>query len=207
MMTKFCTQCGAEVGETQKFCNKCGTRLLPTQPTDPAAGPAGPPFQTTVPPQGTAPTLNYTQAQQQPYQPPPPASAQMPYQTGYMPPAPQQPPYGHAAPGLGLAPNIIGALCYLPILAIVFLVLDPYNKDRFVRFHAWQSIFYVIAWIALRIALGIMNIVLPDFLIWMMSSVANLGFMVGWVWLIIQAYQNKTERLPVIGDLAAQQVR
>jgi uncharacterized membrane protein len=203
-MTKFCTQCGAEVGDSQKFCNKCGTRLLPTQPADPSAGPAGPSFQPTVPPTG-APPLNYAPPQ---YQAPPPASSQVPFQTGYMPPAQQHPPpYGQPNAGLGLTPNVIGALCYLPVLAIVFLILDPYNKDRFVRFHAWQSIFFVLGWIAVRIALGIMNIVLPDFLIWMMSSVVNLGFLVGWVWLIIQAYQNKTERLPVIGDLAAQQVR
>jgi uncharacterized membrane protein len=95
----------------------------------------------------------------------------------------------------------------LPVLAVVFLVLDPYNKDRFVRFHAWQSIFLFIALIVLHIALGVLNIALPGFLIWILGRVVNLGFLIGLVWLMIQAYQNKTERLPVIGDLAAQQVR
>ena len=194
-MTKYCTQCGAEVGETQKFCNKCGTRLLPTQPTDPAAQP----YQSGSATAG-APPLNYA--------PPPSSSAQMPYQTGYMPPTHQQPPaYGQVNPGVGLTSNIIGALCYLPILAIVFLILDPYNKDRFIRFHAWQSIFFTLGWIALRIALGIMSLVLPGILIGLMSGLVNLGLLAAWVWLIVQAYQNKTERLPVIGDLAAQQVR
>ena len=186
-MTKYCTQCGAEVTETQKFCNKCGLRMTPTQPTEQA--PPGQPYQGT----GSAPY------QQPSYQPPPPA----PYQGGYSPNAPTQTQAG------GLAPNIVGALCYVltPITAIIFLVLDPYNKDRFVRFHAWQAIFFAITWVILRIALGILYFALPDFLVGMLSLAVSLGFFFGWLWLMYQAYQNKTEKLPVIGDLAAQQVR
>ncbi|MBI1763540.1 MAG: zinc-ribbon domain-containing protein [Acidobacteria bacterium] len=196
-MTKFCNQCGAEVAEAQKFCNKCGTRLLPTTPTEPPPG-----YQA----QGSAPPQSSPQATYQ--SPPPPASAaQMPYQAGYMSPAQQQ--YGNPAGGLGLTSNIIGALCYLvsPITAIIFLVIDPYNKDRFVRFHAWQSIFYAVAWVALKIALGILYFILPNFLVGMMSGIVGLGFFIGWIWLMIQAYQNKREKLPVIGDLAEQQAR
>ena len=190
-MTKFCNQCGTEVADAQKFCNKCGTRLLPTSPAQPPA-----------------------QAYQPTYQaPPPPASSaqmpsQMPYQSGYNPPAQQQ-SYGNPAAGLGLTPNIIGALCYLisPITAIIFLVIDPYNKDRFVRFHAWQSIFFAVTWVALKIALGILYFILPGFLVGLLSGVAGLGFFIGWIWLMVQAYQNKREKLPVIGELAEQQVR
>src|SRR4051794_7462591 len=56
---------------------------------------------------------------------------------------------GAAAPAqgtasVGMTNNVAGALCYLFgfITGIVFLVLEPYNKDRFVRFHAFQSIFF-----------------------------------------------------------------
>ena len=190
-MTKYCTQCGSEVTDSQKFCNKCGLRLTPTQPTEQAQAAQTYPYQGAG--TGAAPY------QQPSYQPPPPA--QVPYQGGYSPHAPTQTQAG------GLAPNIVGALCYLFILAIIFLVIDPYNKDRFVRFHAWQSIFFFIAWVAMRIILGIMFIVLPDFLVGSIGLLLNLGFFIGWIWLIYQAYQFKTEKLPVIGDLAAQQVR
>lgn len=204
-MAKFCNQCGAEVAEAQKFCNKCGTRLLPTTPAMPP-----PSYQSQSAPPGTAPTMHQPHAGYQ--APPPPSSSaqmppQMPYQTGYMSPG-QQPQYGNsAAGGLGLTSNIIGALCYLvsPITAIIFLVIDPYNKDRFVRFHAWQSIFYAVAWVVLKIALGVLYFILPNFLVGMMSSLIGLGFFIGWIWLMIQAYQNKREKLPVIGDLAEQQ--
>ena len=49
----------------------------------------------------------------------------------------------------GLTDNVAGALAYLTIIpAILFLVLEPFNKRRFVRFHAFQSIFFFVAWAA-----------------------------------------------------------
>src|SRR5690242_13181818 len=48
-----------------------------------------------------------------------------------------------AAPAAGIGENGASALCYVLgfITGIIFLVLDPYNKNRNVRFHAFQSIF------------------------------------------------------------------
>ena len=45
--------------------------------------------------------------------------------------------------------NLVGALTYLAgfITGIIFLVLDPYKSNSFVRFHAFQSIFFNVAWI------------------------------------------------------------
>src|SRR4051794_23372489 len=57
----------------------------------------------------------------------------------------------------GMADNVAAALCYVLglITGIVFLVLAPYNRNPAIRFHAFQSIFLSVAWIAIRIALGI----------------------------------------------------
>ncbi len=45
-------------------------------------------------------------------------------------------------------------LAYVTIIpAIIFLVLEPYNKNRFIRFHSFQSIFFCVALIALSVAL------------------------------------------------------
>ena len=53
----------------------------------------------------------------------------------------------------GMADNIAGMLAYVTIIpAIVFLVVEPYNKNRFIRFHAFQCIFFCLAWIVLGIA-------------------------------------------------------
>src|SRR5947209_9695110 len=68
---------------------------------------------------------------------------------GYVPPPGNVPP-GYpppAAGGLGMDENLASALCYIPIVGLIFLLIEPYNKNRTVRFHAFQSLFYCLAWI------------------------------------------------------------
>src|ERR1700744_2465753 len=61
-----------------------------------------------------------------------------------------------------IQPNVAGALAYLAglITGIIFLVIDPYKSDRFVRFHAFQSILFNVAWIALWIVWTMVGMVL-----------------------------------------------
>jgi uncharacterized membrane protein len=120
-----------------------------------------------------------------------------------------------SAPGAsGLQANVAGALAYLAgiITGILFLVIDPYKNDRFVRFHAFQSLFFNIAWIALWIAWTIVGLVLGTVtkgLFFILQVPIDLVLMVGgfalWAFLMYSAYQGKTTRLPVIGALAAKQ--
>src|SRR5579864_2292544 len=67
-------------------------------------------------------------------------------------------PIGGPAPvsSSAMATNLASALCYFPLIAIIFLLIEPYNKDRTVRFHAWQSIALAVVLIIVRIALGIL---------------------------------------------------
>nr|HPM42087.1 hypothetical protein [bacterium] len=64
------------------------------------------------------------------------------------------PPAG-GGQGTGLAPNIAGLLCYIcsPITGIIFLLIEKENQD--VKFHAWQSLVFGIAYIAVVIVLEI----------------------------------------------------
>jgi uncharacterized membrane protein len=114
----------------------------------------------------------------------------------------------------GMTSNTAGALAYLLgfLTGIVFLVLDPYKNDRFVRFHAFQSIFFNLAWIGFWIAWTIVGIVLSAItkgLFFFLQLPIDLILMLGgaalWVYLMYSAYQNKTVKLPVIGALAAKQ--
>jgi uncharacterized membrane protein len=114
----------------------------------------------------------------------------------------------------GLQANAAGALAYLAgiITGILFLVIDPYKSDRFVRFHAFQSIFFNVAWIALWIAWMIVGLVLGAItkgLFFVLQVPIDLVLMVGgfclWAFLMYSAYQGKLTRLPVIGALAAKQ--
>ena len=113
-----------------------------------------------------------------------------------------------AAPGAaGLTDNVAGALAYVTIIpAIVFLVLEPFNKKRFVRFHAFQCIFFAIVWTVLWIGLAFIGHIpflgWATVLLWPLVSLA--GFVI-WLILVLKAYQGKMFKLPVIGDMAEQQ--
>jgi len=73
----------------------------------------------------------------------------------------EAPPAGPGPPlsAPGLRENMAAALCYVPffIAPIIFLVLEPYSRNKLIRFHAFQSIFLgvavMIVWWALRIIL------------------------------------------------------
>jgi len=112
-----------------------------------------------------------------------------------------------AASTSGIADNVAGMLAYFTIIpAIIFLVLDPYNKSRFVRFHAWQSILFNVAWWILWIGLRIVvHIPLLGFLTLLVWPLVGLGGFIVWIILVIKANQGQMFKLPVIGDLAQQQ--
>ena len=118
------------------------------------------------------------------------------------------------AAGAGLTPNVAGALAYLvgAITGILFLVIDPFKTDRFVRFHAFQSIFFNLAWIAFWILWTIVGLMLGAIshgLFFIIQLPINLLITVGgfclWAYLMYSAYQGKTFQIPVIGALAASQ--
>ncbi len=110
--------------------------------------------------------------------------------------------------------NLVGAFTYLAgfVTGIVFLVLDPYKSNSFVRFHAFQSIFFNVAWIAFWIVWMILSAVLTPLTggvfglialpLMLIITVAGFGI---WVFLMYQAYQQKLFRLPIVGKFAAQQ--
>jgi uncharacterized membrane protein len=141
---------------------------------------------------------------------------------GAAPPPPQPPPASPfpaaagpapAAQAAGLEENLACALCYVLglLTGILFLVLAPYNQNRLIRFHAFQSIFLNIAWIAIYIVLSIVGIALFSipFLGAMLSIVlhlaAFLGFFILWLMLMYKAYNRERWVLPFIGPLAEKQ--
>src|SRR5258708_4167281 len=75
---------------------------------------------------------------------------------GTVPPGSGFQPTPLSAPGL--TDNVAGALCYLAtiITGVIFLVIAPYNQNKFIRFHAFQSIFLFVALLVIDIAIGMM---------------------------------------------------
>lgn len=107
----------------------------------------------------------------------------------------------------GISENAAGMLSYFTIFGgIIFLVIDPYNKSRFVRFHAWQCIFFNLAWIVLWMVLRIIAHI--PFLGWLTLFLWPLVMLAGfivWLILVLKANQGLMFKLPVIGDLAEKQ--
>ena len=110
--------------------------------------------------------------------------------------------------------NVAGCLCYLFgwLTGLIFLLIDPYKNDKFVRFHAFQSIFLSVAmfgiWIAGMILSGILAVVTRGFslvFMWPLMMLIWVGVLVAVVVTMIKAYGGQQFKLPIIGELAAKQ--
>jgi len=114
----------------------------------------------------------------------------------------------------GLTSNVAAALSYVLglITGIVFLVLDPYKHDRFVRFHAMQSILFCAAAIAFSVAWSILVEIMVNISGWTAVALTpiglliSLGFFLFWLFLMYQAYSQREFRIPFIGAIAAKQL-
>lgn len=99
----------------------------------------------------------------------------------------------------GIKENVAGLLCYLAlwVTGLIFILLEQDNK--FVRFHAMQSIIVFGALNVISIVLGFVPIL--GRIIW--GIVGLIGFAL-WIVLMIRAYQGVYYKLPIAGDLAEQ---
>jgi uncharacterized membrane protein len=113
-----------------------------------------------------------------------------------------------------MSSNVAGFLAYILgfITGIIFLVIEPYKNDKFVRFHAFQSIFFnvalVVFWIAYNIVGSILGLVTLGFMAVLMGLVGlviSLAMLAYWIFLMYKAYNHELYKIPIIGDLAAKQ--
>jgi uncharacterized membrane protein len=113
----------------------------------------------------------------------------------------------------GLPETVAGALAYFTIIpAIVFLLVEPYSRNRFVRFHSFQCIGLWLAALVIGAALraaGFLLFFVPllgHLLIMLLSMVVSLGLLVIWVVLIVKTLQGEMFKLPLIGEFAEHQI-
>jgi len=101
-----------------------------------------------------------------------------------------------------LEPNIAGALAYLitPFSGIALWLIE--KDDKFVRFHAFQSILFgVISYIAWMIASSTVFIWLGFLLL----PLATVGFFILFALLMWKAYNHEMYELPILGKIAKEQ--
>jgi uncharacterized membrane protein len=106
-----------------------------------------------------------------------------------------------ATPQSGLSDNAAGALAYVTIIpAIIFLIVEPFNKNSYVKFHAWQSIFLGIAAVAIDVVLTVIPIIG-----WILLPLVGLAFLAIWIIVLLKASKGERYKLPFIGNLAEKQ--
>lgn len=121
---------------------------------------------------------------------------------------------GTAAASSAMASNVAATLSYVLgfITGVLFLVLDPYKNDKFVRFHSFQSIFFSVANIAFWILFSILSSILTTItlgfgalILLPLVGLIGLAIFVYWIFLMYKAYNNERYMIPFIGGLAAKQ--
>ena len=101
----------------------------------------------------------------------------------------------------GMEPNLAGLLAYVlgVVSGLVFFLIE--KENTFVKFHAMQAILLSLT----LFVLGFVLMFIPAFG-WILGVLINLGGLALWIVCMIKAYQGEWFKLPVIGDIAAQQV-
>ena len=109
----------------------------------------------------------------------------------------------------GISDNTAGAMAYITVFpAIAFLILVPYKKSHFVRFHAWQSIYlnfvafvFMYALVFILSSLGVVEAVPYVVTAWLLA----ISWVLVWLFCTLSAMSSKRIKLPIIGALAERQ--
>ena len=181
-----CGYCGASMPDISEYCPACGrpvhegTAISP-RPVRPApSGAAAAPAPQTVIPARLTPSPDTV--------PPNPTAT---------PQAPQ--------PLVDWNDRIPGALAYLTFIpALVFLFIEPYQRNRFVRFHAVQSLLFWAAVLVFAI-LGVIASMFGWLFLWLLTgALIGLALFFTWLLLSIKALQGEWFSLPYLGPFAEQ---
>jgi uncharacterized membrane protein len=131
------------------------------------------------------------------------------------------PPAGTPATGSGLDPKVAAALSYIWIVGLIFFFIEKENK--FIRFHALQSVIFGIATSIVMFVLAILAVIMTFafgiggamvgggigaiihllvWLIWLLFWLVGLALLLGLIFAAVKAYQGITFKLPIIGNMA-----
>ncbi len=113
---------------------------------------------------------------------------------------------------LGIDGNITALLGYIVwIVALIAVIMEKENK--FVRFHAIQSLLYhaaaIVVFIGLVIVLTILTVMLAfarlgelSSVLWLLYMVVFFGYVGGLIYAAVKAYGGAYFKLPIVGNMA-----
>ncbi len=110
--------------------------------------------------------------------------------------------------------NLFGALAYIiAVLLPLFILFSDKKSNKFLVFHAWQSLLFSVAWVVIWIVFTVITVIggiISGGLGFILSCVSLLLLLVMLVlalFLAYRAYKGERYKLPVIGDIAEKQVK
>ena len=102
------------------------------------------------------------------------------------------------------AERALAVVAYLPLVPPgVLLLLPVFRNNRFVRFHAWQSILLWGVFFVLTIAALFLSNVAAAMLFLLFGLLVSLAMLFLWIVLSLKAWRGERFELPLFGDLAA----
>ena len=121
-----------------------------------------------------------------------------------------------APSSFGLSPNIAALISYLFIPWTSIAVIATEKENRFVRFHAFQSLFLGLGMIALTIILsvviGVVTLIagaispyagilvsVVSLIVWIVIAFAILAL---WALCLFKSYKGESYKLPLVGKFA-----
>ncbi len=97
----------------------------------------------------------------------------------------------------GLEENVAAFLAYIvgPITGVLFIVLE--KKSKFVKFHAFQSLFFSLGALIVTYVLGRIPVVG-----WVLETPVGILFLLVWIYCLVKSIQGKKFKLPIVGGMA-----
>lgn len=114
---------------------------------------------------------------------------------------------------LGLDVNVGALLCYLPVCLISLIysiiVIVTEKENKFMRFHAFQSllltVLYIVVMVVVSIFGGVIAAVVSETLgalFSLLSFVVVIAFLAAMIYGCIKGYQGQKFKFPIVGDMA-----
>jgi len=100
-----------------------------------------------------------------------------------------------------LEKNVEAACSYLLFFISGFMILQHEKKDKFIRFHAFQSIYFSLFFLVLA---GMVNYI--PMIGSVLRELFSFIFFFTWLVLIYSAYFHRELKVPFIGDLAKERI-
>lgn len=102
-----------------------------------------------------------------------------------------------------------GLAYFTAIPAVILLLIEPYRRRPYIRFHAWQAIYFTVACLLIAVALFVVTESVPflSFLEFDHFPLVSLLLVIVWVVVLLKAVNGESLRLPVIGALAEKRAR